>query len=86
MNYTKGKLYKSGGSSLVILCTGKGTHPKTFAGVVVESPGYPASDFQVGDYSQTWTAMPDVFRLFPQAVTIDNKNYSPPHDNAVGNG
>ncbi len=67
----KGKMYVSG--KCVILCTGPGKSEKTFSGVVVKQKD-PLSDFQVGDYSDTWTT--GVFeKEYANHVVLDNMRW-----------
>ena len=79
MEHEKGKMYQSGGmltsTNTVILCTGPGRIPNTFAGVVVSQQAE-WSDHSIGSYSDTWTA--GVFiKEFEGSLAIDNKNWKP---------
>ena len=64
-----GKLYAIG--QLVILCTGLGKSDRTFSGVVIQQEDK-FSDFQVGDYSETWTWNEAMVKEFDKPVVLDN--------------
>ena len=61
---------------LVILCTGAGKGDRTFSGVVVEQTDE-FSDHCLGNYSETWTWHPDIFKEHDESVTINNINWRP---------
>ena len=68
----KGKLYKSGG--LTVMCTGEGISDKRFTGVVIKQNDI-TSDFKVGDYSKSWTSGMDIFKEVLEPVTINNNDW-----------
>jgi hypothetical protein len=71
-----GKLYSSTNGNLTVLCTGPGKSKKQFAGVVVEQKD-PTSDFQIGDYSETWTNHEIAFKECETAIIITNTYWKP---------
>lgn len=80
MEKVVGKLYSSSGT--VVLCTGMGASEKRFSGVVVKKLD-PTSDFNVGDYSDTWTWVELsgsgwVFVEYVGEVLLDNKKWKKP--------
>jgi len=59
---------------IIIMCTGMGDSDRKISGVVVDQTDE-FSDFQIGDYSNSWTFIQGFYEEYKGEVLLNNKNW-----------